>query len=164
VLKPPDPNAKTQSKSIPPIPQGSSVSNAALAVASPLDGGRPLGIADNNWQRDPSSWQGVQTASGTILRPPEPLADSVASPKVQVVPVPQVTAPAAIPPASADELMARLIARTAWQRQEVTAAGWRVVCGVRSPTNPDLQRVYEATGPTPNAAVQAVLDQIDGRQ
>jgi hypothetical protein len=173
----------TRAKSpVPPIPPPASTSNAALAVGDPLTGGRPLAIADQRGVTGAESWQGtgqtsgggpagVQTASGTILSRPEPLTTPVpqvqavpAVPAVQAVPANPVAPPAGNPPPGTyDLLQEQLKARgVTSQRVEITPAGAHVVCIVPNVNNPNLQRIFEATGPDPASALRAVIVQIDG--
>jgi hypothetical protein len=126
----------------------------------------------------------IPAAGGVILRRPEPLVEQ--PPQVQplpqagtvggLTPVPAIiygqepvagppgaNPPAASPPAvNIDQLQEQLKARgVAWQRQEVTRDGVRVICALPDRANPDRQHIYEATAATPAAALQVVLAKID---
>ena len=48
-----------------------------------------------------------------------------------------------------------------WLEQKPDTQEWRFMCRLPSRANPNLNRTYEAKGPTHLAAVQAVLDQMD---
>jgi hypothetical protein len=169
-------------------------STAALASGDPLTGGRLLGINDQKAQGDGAGWRGVgpdpqpavraaadaggvrQAAGSVTLRHPEPIVEPV--PQVQAVPAAQGPAgPTVVPanlihPAAApgqggalDQLQLELKVRSVtFQREEVTAGGVRLVCGVPSRYNPENLHIYEAEAADPLTARRLIIDQIDRQQ
>lgn len=173
----------TETKSpVPPIPQANStMSNAAMATALPLDGGRPLLIPDNDAKplnenspnpagpgnNSPWTTQTGNSSQKTILGPPQPIS------KQEVKDVPAVAAqgngmgfakPENTPvvPASYDQLQQELKKRgVRWQKQEPTANGVRFLCGVPHPKNAKAERVIEAIAPDLPRAILGALEKID---
>jgi hypothetical protein len=182
-----DPGTTTKTKSeVPPIPTATATgSNAALVVGDPLTGSRALGIDDrraavpaDGWQgvgpdgrpipAAQGRWDGVRTASGTVLQRPQPIVEPV--PAVQPGPpavagngVPAVTPPAVPAVAdSLDQLQAALKARGVLNpRVEQTPRGVRVTCAMPEPGRPDALHFYDAEAADQAAALRALLTKID---
>jgi hypothetical protein len=146
---------------VPPIPSASSSSNAALAMATPLPGARPLSIGEplNEQARPATALTSANNVPGgaTLSRPPP-----------VVVPVPRETADAqpALMTVAANQsneyFLSQLRARgVSWHRADSVPGGIRFSCIVPNRQNPTVTRTFEATAPDFPAAVNAVLQQID---
>jgi hypothetical protein len=185
-----DPGTTTKTKSqVPPLPTANTAgSNAALVVGpEPLSGGRNLGIPDGKltggaggWQgigpdgkalpTTSGRWDGVRTASGTILKQPEPIVEEVPriQPGPQAAPAQPVPAPA-VPSASTlpagdgiEQLQAALKARGVVSlRPEATTKGVRVTCAIPDTTRPDNLHFYAAEAADQPAALRALITKID---
>jgi hypothetical protein len=176
-LKAPTQGSATKtSAAVPPVPAtNSSASTADLAVGAQLTGIRPLNIDDSG--NRPVGWEGigpdgrpvrgpggVVTASGVTLQQPQPLQGQPASLGTLIpVPVygeqPQTPQPAAV--GSIEQLQAQLKARGGIiLSEEVRQGGVFLRCAAPKPGDPTHQLIYEVTGPTPQAALQALLDRV----
>jgi hypothetical protein len=180
-LKTPDtPPAKT-SALVPPVPPTNSSASTADLAAGQLTGGRPLNIDDGNrlagWEGvgpdgrpvHGSTAGGIKTAGGVTLQQPEPLQGQPGS-SGPLIPVPvyvygqQPQTPptqAAPPTASIEQLEAQVKAHGGTiLSNEVRPGGVFIRCAAPKPGDPTHQLIYEVTGPTPQAALQALLDRI----
>jgi hypothetical protein len=168
----------TKTRSVPAIPTATTSPSTAALAAEPLPGARPpLRIEDPQSPTNPTpgnDWRavggpngpapgvvavnpGVQPAAGAVLQRPQPMPTP---PPVNTQP--GVPVPGQNSPMTYEQLQDQLKARNVvWQRQDNTADGIRFSCAVPNSSNPNIQRVYEATAPTYLAAIRAVLDQID---
>jgi hypothetical protein len=156
-----------------PVPS-SATSNAALAGGAfqPLDPTRELRIGDRN--ATPASWRGPADGTKATLETPRPVPDRAAPGQPSSLPTPtarpenRLTQPlqplGATTTASADALLALLQARgVTWHRLETSGDNgeWKYVCSVPNANNPNIRRMYEASGRDPRTAMSAVLNQMD---
>ncbi len=165
--------AKT-SATVPPIPLGSTASNAALAMATPLSGARPLSIGEPA----PTPVAAAGKAPTALTSGPAveigklPGGAALSRPQPVVVPLPRDTSdsvqPAGswgtgVPPDQASAFyLSQLRARgVTWHRADSVAGGIHFACLIPNPQNPTITRVFEATAQDLPAAVQAVVQQID---
>lgn len=161
----------------PPIP-GETRSPAALASGKipVFDSNRDLRIGGQD--ESARGWRGTEgvLTAGVKLNGPEP---DPTVPAAVVLPagaggtapaIPSTGFAPATPPAAPspgltqDQLLGRMKSLgVQWQRLESTTdtAGWRFICSLPSPTNPNASRTYEARATEPLAAMQAVLEQIE---
>lgn len=169
------PNGAGKTKAaLPAYPEATATSStAAMAMGDPLAGSRPLHIGDG---QSAGGWHGTSgqghDASLTsnpggsavvipLLRRPEPIIGDTATGT-------STTAHSGLGVVPSDfatdyrQLQAELSARrVSWQRLEPYAEGFKFTCAVPNPQNPDFQRIYQATARDAEAAMQAVLLQID---
>lgn len=180
---PPPPPTKAKSVGVPPIPTG--LSGTTPAALASIPGSRGLAINENQAN---ASWAapGGQAPSAQLRRP-EPVVQAVPRdtgfssppppPNLAVPPPSPGSPPSSVPgptvnaapwagagqAVSPENLQAQLQARgVLWQKQDQIAEGVRFSAMVPNPSNPQITRVYEATGPDYATAVQAVLRQIEG--
>jgi hypothetical protein len=182
-----DNNTATQTAKspVPPIPEYKPMmSTAAMAVDVPLQGGKPLQIADEKADVAPGGWKGQpqpvpayapwqaapagQNGEKPVLGQPQPIAlpqakNSLPSTETAVVPsgwtVPKDAA-TIVPGYLQQELRNRGVL---WQRLETTPNGVRFVCAVPHPQNSKAEWMVEAVGADAVTAIQAALQHLDGR-
>lgn len=180
----------TKSSALPPYPaatEGSSL--AGMSVGDPLLGTRgTLAINENKgtpiqatgWHATPSfsnngtppppppfyNQQPADAPPGVSLLKPQPivqpLADAAPTPPLNSG-LAQTNSFASPPPVrDYDYLQGKLKERKViWQRQETFADGYKFICAVQHPTNPNLERQYEAVARDYRAAIGAVLEQME---
>jgi hypothetical protein len=167
---------------VPPIPSANSNTSTAALAAGDLPGSRTLAIATPTDSKPAPGWQNGQAAltGGTKDQPaatlsrPEPLVQPIPR-AVEPTPVTPVSNPAPAPAANADagagtvnadpNLLAQLRSRgVTYQRAVNVAGGVEYSCIVTNPQNPGTSHFYKTVGPNADAAVRAVLWQIDHKK
>jgi hypothetical protein len=152
-----------------PLPAPStSTSTAALANGTfqPLDPNHDLRIGKGGDTRPTANasgngvWRDPAAPADVTLRRPEVASETPPAPRSG----PQ---PAGTRVASFEQAQALLRTRNVvWQRLETAsdAGDWKFSCAIANRQNPNLRQTYEASSPDQLAAIQAVLDKIDGDQ
>jgi len=175
--------ASQRSRAVAPLPEPLDAGSLAelnrgqpLPEPDPLIGeGRPLALrgptTPGGWEATPpaalTSRQGGQPPAPT-LRAPQPVEAVSRVPGQPSQGAPGQVQTAGWPGASSwdyRQLQAQLKARgVTWQKQESYKDGFKFTCSAPNPRNPEYSRIYEAEARDYEAAILAVLREIDKDQ
>jgi hypothetical protein len=157
-------NDRDPNKPLPALPAPSAdTSPAALASGGvpKLDGERNLRMDDKDAGKDPAaSWRGK--SSGVSLGPPDTPPDP--TPPRSSGDIKPVGAVSAAPALDLRQMIASLEQRgmKGFRLDQQRDSGqWRCTCSIPSKNNPSVKQTYDHTAADPEAAVRAVLDQVE---